>query len=412
MSDAVSAAAVTQTVAAAPLEVGEVGTLLVAIAAIFLGRAVNGWLRFLGKANIPPAVTGGVLVAAALAVARALGCTAHLAGGSSAVLLPIFFITIGCGARLYAIAKGGVAALALGLAIVVAIAALAGAGAAVAVAFGQPAALGAFLGQLPYVGGHGTVAAWATAPQAEGLGDVLAIGLASATLGLVLGGLVAGPTATLLLRWARHDCANLMAAVAEPTRAIDRHPEWQPSDRWLATGMVILGCLLLGGLFVRLSGQVGFTMPGFLGALLAGVLATNLADAFRRPLDSDSLETVGAVALRIFLALALIRLDLVAVAQHLPLVGTAAVVQTAISVVVLAAIAFPLLGRDSSAAIATAGGLGMTLGSTAVGMAAMRRLEVSFGAAPKALLLVTLCASFVVDLANAAITAVFFIFAR
>ena len=38
--------------------------IIAAIATVFLGRAVNGWVRWLRLANIPPAITGGILVSA------------------------------------------------------------------------------------------------------------------------------------------------------------------------------------------------------------------------------------------------------------------------------------------------------------------------------------------------------------
>ena len=57
-------------------------------------------------------------------------------------------------------------------------------------AFGQPAALGLFVGSAAYIGGHGTATAWASAVPVAG---ALEVGLGGATLGLVLGSLLAGP---------------------------------------------------------------------------------------------------------------------------------------------------------------------------------------------------------------------------
>ncbi len=63
---------------------------------------------------------------------------------------------------------------------------------------------------------------------------------------------------------------------------------------------------------------------------------------------------------------------------------------------------YPLLkGRDG--AVGAAGFVGFGLGAMPVGLAAMKRLSLSYGDAPRAFLVITLAASLFTDTANAII---------
>lgn len=374
-------------------------TLLAAIAAIFVGRQVNAWIPLLGRASIPPAVTGGLIACLLLALAAATGLgEMRLHGGVHAVLLPAFFATIGLGARLRALAAGGrrLAILCVVVAVLVAGQNLVGMG--VAAVAGAPAGLGAFLGSAAFLGGHGTAAAWALAPQAAGLSQALPVGLAAATLGLILGGLVGGPVASRLLRDSPGAAAPV--AVSATADAAGRHVEWQPTDRWLATLAWIAGALLLGEGIARLGAHAGFTVPAFLAAMLGGACLANVGDLARQRSDPEATEVCGTVALRIFLALALMSLDLRHVAGAFGLVLAAAAAQVALIVILAVYVLHPWLGRDREAAGTAGAFIGFGLGATPVAMGVVRRCEVRHGPLPGTVLLVTLAASFYNDLAN------------
>ncbi len=386
-----------------PLPIGEFGTLALAIAVVFLGRAVNGWIPVLGRAAIPPAVTGGVLASVILTLATLAGAPSlSFASGARGVLLLVFFATVGMGAKLRAFLAGGLGALAFGLCALVLMVAQNAAGSALARVFGHDPLAGLFVGSVPFLGGHGTTAAWAATPAAAAVADALAMGMAAATIGLILGGLVGGPLGSFLAARARGGTApSPLAATAEVPALHARHPEWQATDRWLASGIAILGALILGEGLVRLGAWAGVTVPGFLGALLGGALLTNLADLARNGLDRDSIDITGTVALRVFLALSLIGLDLWSVGRVMPFVLTAALMQAVLTAAVAAFLVFPLLGRDREAAAAAGGFCGLGLGATPVAMGVVRRLEGRYGATPRAVLVITLAVGFLIDPLNA-----------
>lgn len=220
-------------------------TLAAAVATILLGMRLHRAWPALERANIPPSVSAGLLLSVLLTLLRAGGVAdVRLAPEPRGVLLLVFFASLGFGAHLGRLAKAGKGALVICLAVLLAIVAQNAAGLLLARAFGQPATLGLFVGSAAYIGGHGTATAWASAVPVAG---ALEVGLGGATLGLVLGSLLAGPVAAWLMRG--------QAGATHPTPATqaggqDTLPDARDaaapvrgapfsSDRWLPP---LLGC--------------------------------------------------------------------------------------------------------------------------------------------------------------------------
>jgi ESS family glutamate:Na+ symporter len=153
--------------------------------------------------------------------------------------------------------------------------------------------------------------------------------------------------------------------------------------------------------------HVGLVLPGFLTAMLAGVVITNVADASAVRLDVAPIERNGEMALQVFLAISLMSLQLWAIGHAIPPLLTNVVAQVVATTAVAVLVLFPLLGRDYDAAVACGGFLGFGLSSMPVAMATMDQVTSRFGPAPRAFLLITLAGSFFVDLANALIVKVF-----
>jgi ESS family glutamate:Na+ symporter len=149
-------------------------------------------------------------------------------------------------------------------------------------------------------------------------------------------------------------------------------------------------------------------MPTFLAVLLVCVVLTNVADTLKRPLDTDVTDLIGTVALRIFLAIAMLSLDWISLLQHIPMLLTTAVIQVVMTVIIAVLLVYNLFGRGREGAAATGGFIGFSLGAMPVGLAVMRRLNTRFGDTPRALLAITLAASLFTDTANALVITIFF----
>ena len=393
------------------IEVSELAMFVLAIVAILVGTAVNGRVASLRTSGIPPAVTGGLLFAALAWVARAWpGVEFAWPGTIRTLLLLVFFSGLGLSAKFAGLRQGGVQVALLCVAIALTIVMQNAVGIVLARAFGQPAALGLFVGSIPFLGGHGTAAAWAQAPEASTLPAAFELGIAAATLGLIVGGVVGGPVASRLARRARSSPATVAGLPAAPTATDEGRTlgDVLSSDRWLKALLLIAASLAIGEILQHLSRNASLNLPAFLTAMFGGILITNLADVVRRPVDHELAELVSTIALRLFLAMSMLSLKLWELIPFAGLLAAVIVAQVVLIVAFAAFVLFPVLGRDRDAAIASGGFIGFAMGAMPVGLGTMRRLAETLGPAPHAFLIITLAASLFTDTANAiAIQALF-----
>ena len=383
------------------IALNELWTGIAALATILLGVRINRWVPVLAEYSIPPAVTGGLLIAILLAVVGGFaGFKVTFGDTLRNALLLIFFASLGLTARFRRLSRGGGAVALLCVLIALLAIAQSAIGVAIASAFGRPAALGVFLGSVPFLGGHGTTVAWAEAEQAANLPHALEIGMVCATFGLVSGAIVSGIVGT---RLAEHAARTPDQGVAP----VEAEPEWPQgafdSDRWI-TVMLWLALSIGLGLAARpvVGEALGVTIPAFLAVLLAAVIVTNVADLARIRLDLAGADLIGTLALRVFLAIAMLGLQLAAVGDSVSLIAVAVLAQILVTTVIAALLVYPLLkGREG--AIGAAGFVGFGMGAMPVGLAAMKRLALRYGDAPRAFLVITLAASLFTDTANALI---------
>jgi len=397
------------------LELNELWTLLAALLTIALGTAVIARLPLLARYSIPPAVVGGFIVAVVLLLVQQFGWQLKFGTQARSALLLVFFTTLGLTARLRALRGGGVAVALMSLAIALLALAQNGVGIGVAWAFGEPASLAVFLGSAAFLGGHGTTAAWAGQPLAAGAANAFEVGMACATLGLVAGGVLGSVVATRLLQRVRPEAGAaampVQGEVALHTDADDkRFGLWTSSDRWLRQMLVLSATVAIAlGWQAWLAGR-GFNVPPFLACLLTAVAFTNLADLARHEVDLETADVVGTVALRLFLAMSLMSLDLGAVFRAAGLILSAVALQCMVTALIAVTLVRYAAARGASGAqaardgaVAAGGFMGFGLGAMPVGLSVMQRIVLQHGAAPRAFLVVTLAASLVQDLINAGV---------
>lgn len=400
-----------------PIALNELWTLVVALLTIALGTWVIARVPLLARYSIPPAVVGGFLVAVLLLVLQLFDWRFGFGTQIRSALLLVFFTTLGLSARLSALRGGGAAVALVSLAIALLAIAQNAVGAGVAWAFGEPASLAVFLGSAAFLGGHGTTAAWAGQDLAASAKNAFDVGMACATLGLVAGGVLGSVVATRLLQRApraadgRSAEAPVQGEVTLHTAADDaRFGRWTESDRWLRQLLVLALTIGIALAWQSWLGTRGINVPPFLACLLTAVTFTNLADLFKHGVDLETADLVGTVALRLFLAMSLMSLDLLAVAKAAGLILSALLLQC----IVTALIAVTLVRRAASmgsqgaqavreGAVAAGGFMGFGLGAMPVGLSVMQRITLQHGAAPRAFLVVTLAASLVQDLINAGV---------
>jgi ESS family glutamate:Na+ symporter len=383
------------------LHLSAVWTVVAALLTIELGRRLNRVLVWLERGSIPPSVTAGLLLSLILAGLRGGGwIDVRFDVAPRDLLLLVFFASLGFGAHLVRLASAGRGALVICLGILLTITGQNVVGILVAKAFGEAPGLGLFLGSIAYAGGHGTAVAWSSTTYAAALPGAFELGIGSATLGLVLGGLIAGPVSVWLTTRdgsaARHATLYATDDVTEPERehafSSDR---WLPCLLWFAVALAVADQVALA------TASLGLKLPAFLAVLLVSVAITNVADVAKAPIDTEVTDLIGTLALRIFLANAMLSLDWVELVARLPLLFTAALAQVVVTVSIATLVVYSLFGRGPEGAAATGGFIGMSLGAMPVGLAVMRRFSMRFGATPRALLAITIAASLFTDTANA-----------
>jgi ESS family glutamate:Na+ symporter len=273
---------------------------------------------------------------------------------------------------------------------------------------------GLLVGSISLVGGPGTAAAWAKEAQAAGLQHAPEIAVAGATLAVIAGAVVAGPITGWIVRReklsgpAKSTGSTTGTPWVDPAKEEAVAPEGMISiEQVMRTVLLMVVAILIGETMNTWAKGIGMVLPGFLTAMLGGVLITNLADSLRFKLAFAPIERNGTIALQAFLAMYLMSLKLWLIGAALGPLLVNVIAQVVLTAAVAYLVLFRLLGRDYDAALTAGGFLGFGLSSMAVGMATMDKVAERLGPSPKAFLLITLAGSFFVDLANAFIVQLF-----
>jgi len=406
------------------LDLDLVQTLAAAGVTLFLGFRVVRAIPALGRYNVPAAVVGGLAVAAAVTLARVSG-TATVAFDTTLQipLMTAFFTSIGLSAGVGLLRDGSGQALSfLLLASVLAVVQnLIGVG--VALAFGAQPLLGVLMSSTALAGGPATALAFAPQFAAAGVPAAETLAIAAAMAGIVLGGLLGGPIATRLLeQHGLRPAARAGTAVAPPSategsdfppaaddRADDDRAEDEGEVRAPLKALTVTLCAMAAGGAISVGFvRAGLTLPGYVGAMLAGAALRNLDDLtgwIRIP--HDLAGRLGSACLTLFLTVALMNLKL----WELASLASPLLVNLLLQAVAVALFCrwcvFPLMGRDYDAAVMAGGFTGFMLGTTANAMAVMHTLVDRFGPAPRAFVVAPIVGAFFIDFTNALIITAF-----
>jgi ESS family glutamate:Na+ symporter len=263
------------------------------------------------------------------------------------------------------------------------------AGIAVALVWGAHPFYGLLAGGLSFIGGPGTALAWAREAEAAGLLAAQPIGIGAATLATVTGALLSGPIIGGLIR--RNGLKGEAAGPTDISFAKSRDEMPTPSAKdsgniqhILSTFLAIAVAVYLGDHINTWAKNGGVVLPGFLSCLIAGVLITNAADAFRWNLELLPAQKAGEIALNLFLVISLMSIPLAAVACLLLPLAINALVQMIVVVAIAYFVLFRLLGRDYDAAVAIGGFIGFGVASMPVAMATMDEIGRRYGPSQKA----------------------------
>ena len=391
------------------MQIGTRDTIVIACLVLFLGKYLNKKISFFRAYNIPEPVTGGVIFSILFGVLYATtGIEVSFALELRDALLIIFFITIGLSSSMKTLLKGGKS---LVLLLVLAVSYLFiqnFTGVGIAYLTDLQNVTGVLGGSVSFSGGHGTTIAWVPTFQNDfGISNAMEMGIACATIGLVLGGFIGGPIAKFLIK--RY---QLKPTKEKPVAVGVRHGKGDNVEmnynNVLQMIYFIFSTAGLGIAINELLVWMGLSLPSFVTALFAGIIVTNLIPVFLKKIDwqpekSKALAMASDLSLGLFLAMSLMSLQLwtlTDLAGPLFLIVVAQLVVISLFVIV---IVFRVMGKDYDAAVMSAGYAGLALGATPTAIANMTAVTKKFGGSPKAFIVVPLVGAFFIDLSNALI---------
>lgn len=383
--------------------------VLVSLLVLFLGREINSRFEYLEQHNIPMAVTGGLLCSCFTAICYFFfDLVINFDMSIRNILLLGFFSSIGLSAKLGNLLSGGknlfiLLGCAISLLVVQDII-----GVTVATIFTDKPAYGLFAGSISFAGGHGTAIAWGSYMEQFGLENAGNMGIAAATMGLLVGGILGGyvsgwlienkTTATLHSNHQRYKVA---------TETQEEEADFTPIEAIFGTLLCLSFCIAIGHHLNVFLSQHDINLPEFLTALMVGIIVTNSVDVIKRPLNNRAINLAGEVCLHLFLVMSLMSIQLWTLLNTAGLLLLVVMLQMVAISLIAVFVVFRFSGQDYDAAVISAGFIGLGLGATPVAMANMQAITSRFGPSQKAFMIVPLVGAFFIDLSNALVIKLF-----
>lgn len=382
-------------------------TLIAATLVLLLGRFFVSKVKFFQDFNIPEAVTGGLFAAAIITTLYySFGITFKFESSLQTAFMLAFFSSIGLSADFSRLKQGGFPLVVFLLVVSFFILIQNGVGVGLATLLGLDPLLGLITGSITLTGGHGTGAAWGKifAEQYNVTGAV-EMAMASATFGLVAGGLIGGPVARRLVN-------NMKISPVKHTAKVDSHEKYDgatfesddsvrliTATSTIETMALFAACLAFSSVMVSLFPNLG--LPQFVWALGFGVVLRNvLTLVFKFDMFDRAIDVFGNAALSLFLAIALMSIKLWELADLAGSMLIILLVQTVVMALYAYFVTYTFMKRDYDAAVLAAGHCGFGLGATPTAVANMQSVTETFGPSHKAFLIVPLVGAFFVDFVN------------
>ncbi|MBN6524013.1 sodium/glutamate symporter [Acinetobacter pittii] len=393
-------------------------TLISAVIVLLLGRFLVNRIDFLKRYNIPEPVAGGLVAAVvSLLVHTVWGYSIVFSSELQTSFMLVFFASIGLSANFMKLKEGGTALIIFLICVASFIVVQNAVGMSLATLLGLDPLIGLIAGSITLTGGHGTAGAWGEILETQhGIQGALALGMASATFGLIIGGVIGGPLAKLLIN--RYSLAEPKTNAEIQNRdthleqnSDDLAPFENPhqvrlitADNAITTLGMFAACLAFAEFMTGFSKGTWFELPTFVWALGGGVILRNILESVLKiDIFDRAIDVFGNASLSLYLAMALLSLKLWQLAD---LAGPLVVIlgaQTLTMALYAAFVTFRVMGKNYDAAVLAAGHCGFGMGATPTAVANMQAITNMYGPSHKAFLIVPLCGAFFVDLINATV---------
>lgn len=377
--------------------------MTVAMAAVLLliGFFIKSKVKFLDKYCIPAPVVGGFLFMFITFIGHITGTFSFSFDSMyQAPFMLAFFTTVGLGASISLLKKGGVLLFFYWLiaGVVSVFQNIIGVGVGKLVGLDAPFAL--LSSAISMCGGHGAAAAYGSTFADMGYSAAPLVGAAAATFGLISAVMVGGPVGRRLIvkynlkpdesEIIDSEINNINAASATKLDGMDV----------IKNVTSLLVCMALGTMVSGWIGKlIGMSFPTYVGAMFVAVIVRNLNEKFHfYNFDFALVNGIGDVMLSLYLSIALMTLKLWELSGLIGGVLVVLICQVVFMILVSYFVVFRLLGKNYDAAVMCAGLCGHGLGATPSAIVNMTAVNERYGMSRRAMMIVPIVGAFLVDI--------------
>lgn len=377
--------------------------MTVAMAAVLLliGYFVKSKVHFLEKYCIPAPVVGGFLFMFITWAGHSTGAFAFsFTTTLQSFFMLAFFTTVGLGASLSLLKKGGILLVVYWLVAGVVSIIQNTIGVALSAVTGLEPAYALLSSAITMIGGHGAGAAYGSTFEGMGYPAGTLVGAAAATFGLISSVMVGGPVARRLIE--KHDLrpddsenfdtsvTEINAATGEALTGLDV----------MKNVTAILVSMALGTLVSGWIGKlIGMDFPTYVGAMFVAMIVRNVNEKTRwYKFDYPLVEGIGDVTLGLYLSMALMTLKLWDLAGLAGPMFIVLACQVLFVVLFAYFVVFRILGKNYDAAVMCAGLLGHGLGATPTAIVNLTAVNERYGMSRRAMMIVPIVGAFLVDI--------------
>lgn len=378
------------------IELDILQSLGLALIAYLIGIFVKNKVNFLRKFFIPSPVIGGIFISFLVYLAK-INFSYEFKFDTilQDFFMNIFFAAIGLSCSFKSLRKAGFLGLKLAFAIILLLPLQNSIAVGVSILLGINPLHGVAMGSTSMTGGIGSAISFGKIMEGMGASGSTSIGVASATFGLLVGSLVGGPVAKRLIR------KNNLVSQGYLDLKEDKSESRLINQKTLMKSIILVGLAGFLGTFInKILALTPLSFPYYVGCQFGGLVVRNIYDYFKKDVDMENVNIVGNISLNLFLSLALINLNIAAIAN---LAGPMLVILLAQAIFIAlytSLVSFKLLGKDYDAAVMAAGHCGVGLGQTPNAMANMEAIIEEKGPADLAMFVFPIVLAIAVNLFN------------
>ena len=383
-----------------------------AVMLLLLGMWIKNRFYFFQRFAIPSPVIGGFLFSLVNLVLNQTGVlTIKFDTTLQSFFMVIFFTSVGYGASLKVLKSAGSKVglfllVATGLCIAQNIVAV-----LLAPVVNVDPALALMTGSTPMTGGHGVSGGIAPLVEASGVTGAETVAYTAATFGLIAGSLMGGPVANRLI--IKHNLLEKEPShqVNINTALLTVRPRKLDADSVLHGFIMILVAMFIGSYLTEalnyLVGQLTdrAAFPSYMGPMIIAIVLRYISDRrnskeYHELVPEQEVEVLGNIGLNVFLAMALMNVQLWQLAElAIPLI-VLLLAQVVLMWVWVNFVTFRAMGSDYDAAILTAGHCGFGMGATPNGIANMASLVTKYKTSKLAFFILPIVGGMFIDFTN------------